>query len=960
MARRYLHGPVRGSFAGGRPSARGPGERLTFGDAPSADLIVGADAAWPSVETRLPEGWRPDFLLIDLAAGEIPEWVWSAPLPVVGMALSAVRAPSVSRRRWDRCDRILVGPAGEDEVLATVDREWAEIVARSARRRAGGEHAAAVERLERALDDDPFDLDAARALDEALARSGERVQRRRLAHDRRRLSAAAPDLVPAEPWFADAPPPEDELASIVILCCDQIEDTRGCVESVLRWTRRPYELLLVDNGSTDDTPRYLDELRDRPGPDRVVVIRNAVNVGFPAGCNQAIARARGSSIVLLNNDTVATEGWLDGLVAWSTRDWPTVGLVGAVTNRAAAPQRVEAGYDESTLAGLDDFAARRRREYAGKCVSVERLTGFCLLIRREVLDRIGGLDERFGPGFFDDDDLCVRAREAGFRLVLALDVFVHHHGSRTFAGLGIDVRRQLAANFAVFREKWGPERSAGYRLDAGTTGGASPAGPRPAVSLCMIVRDEEANLGACLTTAADLVGEVVVVDTGSRDRTREVAARFGARFFEFPWIDDFAAARNESIRHANGEWILWLDADDRLDEENRGRLRSLLAALERGGPAAYAMKCLCPSGADDGSATVVDHIRLFRNDPKIRWTYRVHEQILPAIRRAGDPVRWSDVTIRHVGYIDPTLRRAKLERDVRLLHAEAAENPDDPFVLFNLGSVYLELERTAEALPLLSRSLERSHPGDSIVRKLHALIVQGLRRLGRSDEALAACRSGRAVYPDDAELLFQEALILRGLGRAAEAEVCLYRLLEAREADHFASVDPGLRGHKARHNLAVICQEQGRPAEAEAHWRAVVAGQPGFLPAWRGLGELYLSQSRWDMVESTAARLDASTDPTEAPVLRARAAMARKHFAEARARLEAAIAAAPLAIRPRVVLSHALLQEDREPLAAERALRDVLALDPLNAEARHNLSVLLARSGSAIAGHATSEVDKMR
>lgn len=114
------------------------------------------------------------------------------------------------------------------------------------------------------------------------------------------------------------------------------------------------------------------------------------------------------------------------------------------------------------------------------------------------------------------------------------------------------------------------------------------------------------------------------------------------------------------------------------------------------------------------------------------------------------------------------------------------------------------------------------------------------------------------------------------------------------------------------------------------------------------------------MVESTAARLDPSTDPTEAPVLRARAAMARNQFADVRARLEAAIAAAPRAIRPRVVLSHALLQEDREPLAAGRALRNVLGLDPLNAEARHNLSVLLARSGSMIAGHATSDVDKMR
>src|SRR5262249_33980822 len=108
---------------------------------------------------------------------------------------------------------------------------------------------------------------------------------------------------------------------------------------------------------------------------------------------------------------------------------------------------------------------------------------------------------------------------------------------------------------------------------------AAPAGARPRVSLCMIVRDEEANLPACLASAADLVDEVVVVDTGSTDRTREVAARFGARVFDFPWVDDFAAARNESLRHATGDWVFWMDADDRLDEDNRGRLRGLFAGL---------------------------------------------------------------------------------------------------------------------------------------------------------------------------------------------------------------------------------------------------------------------------------------------------------------------------------------------------------------------------------------------
>jgi len=112
------------------------------------------------------------------------------------------------------------------------------------------------------------------------------------------------------------------------------------------------------------------------------------------------------------------------------------------------------------------------------------------------------------------------------------------------------------------------------------------------VSLCMIVKDEEANLPDCLDSAADLADEMVIVDTGSADRTKEIAARFGAKVFDFAWVDNFAAARNESLKHAGGDWVFWLDADDRIDAENHSRLKTFFAGL-RAENAAYVMKCLC-------------------------------------------------------------------------------------------------------------------------------------------------------------------------------------------------------------------------------------------------------------------------------------------------------------------------------------------------------------------------------
>jgi glycosyltransferase involved in cell wall biosynthesis len=112
---------------------------------------------------------------------------------------------------------------------------------------------------------------------------------------------------------------------------------------------------------------------------------------------------------------------------------------------------------------------------------------------------------------------------------------------------------------------------------------------RQRVSLCLIAKNEEANLPACLGSVADLVQDIVVVDTGSTDRTKNVAAGFGARVFDFAWVDSFAAARNESLHQAGGDWILWLDGDEHFDEENRGKLRALFAGL-RAENAAYTMK----------------------------------------------------------------------------------------------------------------------------------------------------------------------------------------------------------------------------------------------------------------------------------------------------------------------------------------------------------------------------------
>jgi tetratricopeptide (TPR) repeat protein len=486
-------------------------------------------------------------------------------------------------------------------------------------------------------------------------------------------------------------------------------------------------------------------------------------------------------------------------------------------------------------------------------------------------------------------------------------------------------------------------------------------------SLCMIVRNEEAVLPTCLRSVADLVAEMVIVDTGSTDRTKEVAAELGARVFDFPWQDDFAAARNESLRQASGGWIFWLDADEFLDEVNREKLRALFASLKEEN-AAFVMAQRSP--LPNGSATRVPQVRLFRKSPGanapgspgVRWEYRVHEQLLPSLRRAGYAVLGTDIVIQHSGYQLPAAGPRKLERNLRLLLLDEQERPGDPFTLFNLGSAYLQLGRFAEAVPLLQRSLDRSQPGDSIVPKLYAALAAAHERLGQRGQALALLRQAQARCPGEASLLFLEGQLQRAAGNPAAAEACWRQVSgEWRVASGESESKPLVTRHSplglfvdveeglplaARQQLALLCQESGRAEEAEHLWRELVAEKPGFLPAWAGLGELLLERQDWPAVEEIAGRLEAEpAGQIEALVLRGRACLARKEFDQARTLLGEAISRAPAGVMPRLYLSHVWLQEGRDLAAAEQALRTLLTLAPQETPSWRNLAVLLRQQG---------------
>jgi tetratricopeptide (TPR) repeat protein len=458
----------------------------------------------------------------------------------------------------------------------------------------------------------------------------------------------------------------------------------------------------------------------------------------------------------------------------------------------------------------------------------------------------------------------------------------------------------------------------------------------------MIVKNEEHHLPGCLASVADLVDEIVVVDTGSTDRTREVAAGYGARVYEFRWVDSFAAARNEALRHATGDWVLWLDADDRLDEANRERLRALFDHLtpELGG---YWLKVFSLPTPHSSLSLMIDQPRLFRNVPTLRWHYRIHEQILPSLRAHGARLYPTDIAINHVGYQDATLCKAKWERNHRLLVLQQADDPDDLYTKFYFGAFYLRMGRPGDAVGPLQAVLEKVPAGEHVSRVAYGMLAQAYHETGRYADALTLCRAGLARHPNDVDLVVLECALLRRDGDFDRAETELRLLLEKAPDLSPCPAYAQLSECRLREELAALYCEQGRYAEAEVQARAVLARFGDHLGAQLRLGELFLRQRRWSDLEELLGRLrDYEPAAADRAVLEAQMLLSRDRPHEAKALLEKTIAARPGAAGPRIMLTR--VRGAGEPAsAAAQELRGVLRLAPRHWESWY---ALVARLGA--------------
>lgn len=245
------------------------------------------------------------------------------------------------------------------------------------------------------------------------------------------------------------------FTSIIILSYNALAYTQLCIESIRKYTRPgSYEIIVVDNASKDGSVDWLETQED------LRLILNKENVGFPKGCNQGLKIAQGTELLLLNNDTIITPQWLDNMLA-ALYSQANVGAVSCLTNHCSNEQSINIGYD--SLEGLEAAAEKFNQQDSNKWYPWLLLVGFCLLFKRDVYERIGGLDEAFSPGNFEDDDYCLRMRQAGYELLLCGDTYIHHFGSVAFSGKNTPERQQekerkyqqiIEKNRAYFLQKW--------------------------------------------------------------------------------------------------------------------------------------------------------------------------------------------------------------------------------------------------------------------------------------------------------------------------------------------------------------------------------------------------------------------------------------------------------------------------------------------------------------------------
>ena len=477
------------------------------------------------------------------------------------------------------------------------------------------------------------------------------------------------------------------------------------------------------------------------------------------------------------------------------------------------------------------------------------------------------------------------------------------------------------------------------------------------LSLCMIVKDEEEMLPRCLAAAAPAVDEIVIVDTGSSDRTIEIAHGFGATVIEREWTGSFAEARNVSFDAATGDWLMFLDADEVLVEEDVDRLRALRGKTWR--ECFYLTEISYTGELGDGTAATHTALRVFRARPEYRFSGSLHEQIADTLPlHLPERIEATDIRVEHYGYLGAVRdAKEKSRRNVELLLRQREAGVADPFLHFNLGSEYGAVGNPQAALEEFERAWELI-VGDpqgrtwGFMPALVSRLVRALRICGRHEDCIARGAEGLARYPGFTDIVFEQAAATLALGDV-DGALRLYReCIAMGDAPSRYTATVGMGTFLPAIAIAEIHHARGETAEAVALLDDCLRRFPGFFGLVLPFAAALLADGvePEEVVARVEARVAALTPTVRFMLGTALYEAGRAEAAEAQYRL--LLEDQPGSGYARVALAEALLSQRRwaDAVAEAATLADE---DPHAVAARRSELFALLVAGDAEAARAT-------
>lgn len=381
------------------------------------------------------------------------------------------------------------------------------------------------------------------------------------------------------------------------------------------------------------------------------------------------------------------------------------------------------------------------------------------------------------------------------------------------------------------------------------------------ISLCMIVRDEAEMLPGCLQSVKAVVDEIIVVDTGSLDNTIQLAREYGASIFEYAWNDDFSAARNLSLDKADGDWILVLDADERLTEQSASDLRSVVDNCK-----AEAIRVRVRDivrDQDTADYLINTSTRLFRNRPQYRYERCVHEQIDAAILAAklGPPPVIAELTIDHYGYLSEIVAtKNKRSRNLRLTQNDVKVRGDG-FSYYNLGVELIRHQRHGEALEALDQALQKLDKSLLVAAEASLRKALCLSETGRLSEALSVLNEALSLYPDFTDLVFHSGEVLCQMLEYRQAIVAFEKCRAMGDPSAGYYSVQGVGGYRSAYAIGLIHHALRNYPEALLWYRQSLRENLGYKPAIMRIAEVLKDTvSGEDMEKELAKYFDLSSN----------------------------------------------------------------------------------------------------